>query len=76
MFTYRSFLKEQVSFLRVIFLSFCDFRNLLIFIQFNVKNCNPSRQISSKALALQLILSISGAKKLSRAFSDGSLQSS
>ena len=45
---------------------FGDFRNLLIFynfIQLNVKNCNPSKQIFSKPLPLQRILAISNVEK-------------
>ena len=37
--------------------------------QLNVKNCNPSKQIFSKPLALQRVLAISDVEKLSRASS-------
>ena len=46
---YRSFLKEQVCFLRVMFLPFCDFRNLLIFINLYNK-CEKLQSIEANIL--------------------------
>ena len=50
----------------LLFKKFADFYN---FMQLNVKNCYPSKQIFSNPLALQRVLAISDVEKLSRALS-------